>query len=134
MRAAILVTFALLAGCASSLERVQDVRDSAPEWYEARKVEISGKDYPRISNIPVVTDVNRPGQQLNVSRADTLKALNMFMNDPRASGPEEDASSMLAWATKARQAVDNQVPASDFLTDEEVEALKSVFDTPRGRL
>jgi hypothetical protein len=134
MRAAILVTFVLLAGCASSLERVQGVRDSAPEWYEARKVEISGKDYPRISNIPVVTEVNRPGQQLNVSRADTLKALNMFMNDPRATGPEEDASSMLAWATKARQAVDSQVPASDFLTDEEVEALKSVFDTPRGRL
>lgn len=134
MRAAILVTFALLAGCATSLERVQDVRNNAPEWYEARKNEISGKDYPRVSDIPVVTDANRPGQQLNVSRADTLKALNMFMNDPRATGAQEDASSMLAWANEARRAVEGQVPAPDFLTDEEVEALKAVFNTPRGRL
>lgn len=133
MRAAILVTFALLAGCASSLERVQEVRESAPDWYEARKVEISGKDYPRISDIPVVTEVNRPGQQLSISRADTLKALNMFMNDPRATGPEETAASMQAWANKTRAAFEGQVPAPDFLTDEEVEALKAVFDTPRGR-
>lgn len=134
MRAVIFVTFALLAGCATSLEKVQGVRDAAPDWYDARKAEIGGEGYPSIGDIPTVTRENRPGKQLPVSRRDTLRALNMFQNDPRAKGADETAESMQAWATRNRRAVERQIPAADFLTDEDVDALKAVFDTPRGRL
>lgn len=133
MRVMIFVTFALLAGCASSIEQLTNVRDGAPEWFDARKTEISGKDYPSIANVPVVTAENAPGQQLEQSGADTRAALAMFNSDPRAEGPQEDAASMLAWAAAAKREVEREETPADFMTDAEIAELKSVFDTPRGR-
>ena len=134
MRAVIFVTFALLAGCATSLEKVQSMRDAAPEWYDARKVEIGGEGYPSVGDIPTITRENRPGTQLRISREDTLAALRLFQTDLRATGAEETAQAMLSWAIANRRAVEGQVAAPDFLTDEDVQSLKAVFDTPRGRL
>ncbi len=134
MRAAILVPIILLAGCASSLERVRAMRAAAPDWYEARKVEISGEAYPKIGDIPLVEASARPGTQLAASGRDTMTALQKFQLDPRAEPATETAAEMLAWAAASRRAVEGQITAPDFLTDEDVAALKAVFDVPRGRL
>jgi len=134
MRAVIFVTFALLVGCSSSIERVQAMRDAAPDWYDARKLEVSGEGYPNIANVPLITTENRPGQQLEASGQVTLADLEMFLSDPRAMPPEETPADMLAWATETRRAVEGQIPPPDFLTDEDVAALRAIFDRPRGRL
>lgn len=134
MRTAIFVTFALLAGCASSIEQVRSMRDQAPDWYEARKVEFRGEGYPRISEVPVLDTSYNPIRTLALSEAETLAALEMFNNDPRADGAIESAESIRAWARLNKRAVEGQIPAPDFMTDEEAAALKARFDVPRGRL
>ena len=134
MRAVIFVTFALLVGCSSSFERVQAMRDAAPEWYEASKLEVSGEGYPSIATVPVVTAENRPGQQLAAAGQVVLADLEKFLSDPRAAAPEETPEEILAWAATTRRAVEGRLPASDFLTDEDVAALHAIFDRPRGRL
>ncbi|MEO1643404.1 MAG: hypothetical protein AAFR74_08715 [Pseudomonadota bacterium] len=134
MRAMIFVTLLAVAGCASSLERLGEVRDAAPEWYKDRRVELAGRDYPSIANVPVVTEETRPGQRLGVSQAETMAALDALLTDPRNASVEETADEMRDWANAARGEVDRQIPVPDFLSNEEVEALKAVFDTPRGRL
>jgi len=133
MRAVIFVTFALLAGCSGSLERAQAVRDAAPDWYEARKVEISGNDYPRIGEIPVVTAETRPGGQLAASEAETVAALHRFSINPRSAPAQETPAAILAWASAHRRAIEGRIPAPDFLSDEDVARLKAMFNTPRGR-
>ncbi|MEL7231633.1 MAG: hypothetical protein AAGJ85_03905, partial [Pseudomonadota bacterium] len=64
----------------------------------------------------------------------TLAALDRLLSDPRNAPVDESGDEMRAWANAARGQVDRRIPVPDFLTDEEVEALKAVFDTPRGRL
>ena len=134
MRAMILVTLLLSAGCATSLERIGDVRDAAPEWYKERRTELAGRDYPSIANVPLITDETRPGQRLGASQAETLAALDALLTDPRNAPVDETAQEMRDWAAQNRAALDRQIPPSDFLTDEDVAALKAVFDTRRGRL
>lgn len=134
MRAVFFVTFAILTGCASSMERVQAMRDNAPEWYADRKVEIAGKSYPSIGDIPTVTSDNRPGIDLLRAGEMTSQALADFLNDPRATPAAETPAEMLTWAESLRRAIGGQVPAPDFLTDEDVDALHALFDRPRGRL
>lgn len=134
MRAMILVTLLLSAGCASSLERIGEVRDAAPEWYKERRTELAGRDYPTIASVPVVTSETRPGQRLEASQAATLEALDALLTDPRNAPVDETGQEMRDWAARTRAGVDRQIPPADFLTDEEIAALKAVFDTRRGRL
>lgn len=134
MRAMVLVTLLVISGCASSLERLGDVRDAAPEWYKERRTELAGRDYPTIADVPTITSETRPGQRLDASQAETLEALDALLTDPRNAPVNESAAEMTAWAEALRAGVDQQIPPADFLTDEEVEALKATFDTPRGRL
>lgn len=134
MRAAFFVTFALIAGCSSSFERIQTMRESAPEWYDDRKYEIRGENYPRISEIPLLSETDVPGQNIDQSGAGAMAIFAAMMRDPRSQPAQESPAEMLAWASEVRRAVEGQLPAPDFLTDEEVAALKAIFDTPRARL
>ncbi|MBR9835554.1 MAG: hypothetical protein GYB42_10310 [Alphaproteobacteria bacterium] len=134
MRAALFVTLAVLAGCSSSFGRIQAVREAAPEWYQARKVELRGEGYPRIAEIPNAVDISVSTERLSMSEAEVSAAFALFQSDPRALSAEESAADMLAWATDTRRAVEGQIPAPDFMTDEEVRELKARFDRPRGRL
>lgn len=134
MRAIVLVTLLVSSGCASSLERIGEVRDAAPEWYKERRTELVGRDYPSIADVPFVTEETRPGQRLGASQAETLQALDALLMDPRNTPVEETGAEMKAWAEALRGRVNQDIPQADFLTDEEVEALRATFDTPRGRL
>ena len=134
MRAMIFVTLLACSACASSLERITDVGSAAPDWYKERQAELRGQDYPRLADVPVITEENRPGGGLAASQAETLEAFEALVNDPRNAPVEETARQMRIWANQARRAVDQQIPLPDFLSDEEIAALRAIFDTPRGRL
>lgn len=134
MRTVVFVTFALLAGCAGSIEKVQTMRAQAPDWYEARKVEFRGEGYPDLYTVPEVNTNVDILSKLSMSEAETLAPLALFNNDPRAQGSVETPAAIRAWAADVRRAVEGQLPAPDFLTDAEVEELKARFDVPRGRL
>ena len=134
MRASLFVTFILLTGCASSIERVQAMRAEAPEWYEARKVEFRGEGYPDLNSVPELSDRGRTLRKLELSEAETLATLELFNSDPRAQAPQETPAQIRAWALEVKRAVEGQLPAPDFLTDAEVEELKARFDVPRARL
>jgi hypothetical protein len=134
MRIGIFVTFAFLAGCTSSIEKVQSLRAQAPDWYEARKVEFRGEGYPSLTEIPEPAKRKSTILQLRLSGAETLAALDMFYTDPRAELPTETAEEIRAWALEVKRAVEGQLPAPDFLTDEEVEDIKARFNVPRARL
>ncbi len=134
MRAAILLTFVLLSGCTSSIEKVQAMRAQAPDWYEARKVEFRGEGYPDLNSVPELQEDYDPRGKLTLSEQETLAALAMFNADPRAQASTESAEAILAWAMEVRRAVEGRLPAPDFMTDAEVDAIKARFDVPRGRL
>lgn len=134
MRAALFVTIAALAACSSSLERVQNMRAQAPDWYEARKVEFRGEGYPSLASVPEKSTGYDPLQKLTLSEEETLATLDMFNRDPRAVVATETPEQILAWATEVRRAVEGRLPAPDFMTDAEVEAIKARFNVPRARL
>ena len=134
MRAVIFVTFALLAGCTSSFETVKTMRAQAPDWYEARKVEFRGEGYPSLAAVPETTPDYDPRKKLALSEAEVLAALALFNSDPRAEGAVETPEEIAAWATETRRAVEGRLPAPDFMTDAEVEAIKARFSVPRARL
>lgn len=136
MRIIFLVTFGLLAGCASSVERVQTLRDGAPDWYNDRKTEISGEDYPSIGEIPNSTkrENKRSRTKLSSSKKETNAALALFAADPRSSSAEETPEEMLAWAKANKRAVERDLAPADHLTDEEVETIKRDFQSSLDRL
>ena len=134
MRAAIFVTFALLAGCSSSFEKVKTMRAQAPDWYEARKVEFRGEGYPSLASVPETAADYNPIRKLELSEADVRAAFIRFNSDPRAEGAVETPESIMAWAVEVRRAVEGRLPAPDFMTDAEVEEIKARFNVPRARL
>jgi len=134
MRTGVFVTFVFLAGCAGSIEKVQAMRAEAPDWYEARKVEFRGEGYPDFGSIPESQPDYNPIGKLEVSEAETLAALEMFLNHPRAEPATETPEAVAAWALEVRRAVEGQLPAPDFMTDAEVEEIKARFDVARARL
>ena len=134
MRACVFVTFLVLASCAGSIEKVQAMRAEAPEWYEARKLEFRGEGYPDLNSVPALSTQRDTRAKLALSEAETLAVLEQFNADPCAEGVTETPEEIRAWALQVRRAVEGQLPAPDFLTDAEVEALKARFDVARARL
>lgn len=134
MRTGVFVTFVFLAGCTGSIEKVKAMRAEAPDWYEARKVEFRGEGYPELGSIPELQADYNPVRKLELSEQDTLAALALFQNDPRAEGATELPEEIHAWAKDVRRAVEGQLPAPDFMTDAEVEEIKARFNVARARL
>ncbi|MEM9178600.1 MAG: hypothetical protein AAGA89_02760 [Pseudomonadota bacterium] len=134
MRTGVFVTFILLAGCAGSIEKVQAMRADAPDWYEARKVEFRGEGYPDLNSIPEPRTDYDPVAKLELSEAETLAALAMFEDNPRSEPATETPDEIRTWAAEVKRAVEGRLPAPDFLTDEEVEAIKARFRIARARL
>ncbi len=134
MRTVVFVTFALLAGCSSSFEKVKTMRAQAPDWYEARKVEFRGEGYPSLASVPETPPDYNPLRKLQLSEEEVRAALVRFNSDPRAEGAVETPESMRAWAMEVRRAVEGRLPAPDFMTDAEVEENKARFNVRRARL
>lgn len=110
------------------------MRAQAPDWYEARKTEFRGVGYPSLSSVPQKSTGYDPLRKLQLSEEETLATLARFNSDPRAELAVETPDQILVWATELRRAVEGRLPAPDFMTDEEVEAIKARFNVPRARL
>ncbi|MEM7329686.1 MAG: hypothetical protein AAF437_13170 [Pseudomonadota bacterium] len=134
MRTGVFVTFVFLAGCAGSIEKVQAMRAEAPDWYEARKVEFRGEGYPDLNSIPEPRTDYDPVRKLEMSEEEALAALATLQNDPRSEVATETPEEIAAWAAEVKRAVEGRLPAPDFLTDAEVEAIKARFRIARARL
>jgi len=63
---------ALLGGCADVMQQSY-ISQIAPEWFEAKAVEVKGEGYPELTEIPETRAV--PGTQADTAaRAEALKA------------------------------------------------------------
>lgn len=120
----ILLCSALLTGCSGSFRALQ----GAPDWYDERRVEIAGKGYPRVAEIPEVTAENRPGTELPVQRAALDAAELDFRTDPRAQLPTTTAADMEAFVDLALSEFAPVSTPPDLLTMDEVEAMRRLFD------
>jgi len=128
MRAVFFLTIFLVSGCAGSLEQLQKVREAAPDWYDERKEEIRGETYPRIANVPPLAEAGAAALELKRSRQETLAAFARLLADPRFEAPSETAEQMLAWRTHHAEALMQQIPPVDFMSDTEIQALRARFD------
>ncbi|MDX1292358.1 MAG: hypothetical protein R3265_06090 [Hyphomonas sp.] len=121
----------LLAACTGSFAKVRTAIDQAPDWYDARRVEIRGEGYPEIIDVPVIAEGQTPGQTLETSksRGDELRAI--FAADARAVEPANIAAEIEDLRETVRRGFAGLEATSEFLTDEEIAAIRSAFDVPR---
>ncbi|KCZ51757.1 hypothetical protein [Hyphomonas pacifica] len=125
------VSCLLLAGCAGSFGKVQTAINRAPDWYDQRRVEIRGEGYPQIIDVPEIEQGSEPGQTLEASRArsDVLRA--EFETSARAVPPANVAAEIASLRETVQRGFAGFQAEADFLTEEEIEAIRSAFDVPR---
>jgi len=121
----------LLAACTGSFSKVRTAIDQAPDWYDARRVEIRGEGYPEIVDIPTIEKGNTPGQTLETSKARGAELRAVFAENARAVAPANAAAEIEDLRESVRRGFAGFEANSNFLTDEEIEAIRSAFDVPR---
>ena len=121
----------LLAGCTGSFAKVRTAIDQAPEWYDARRVEIRGEGYPKIIDVPVIAENQAPGQTLEASKARGAELRAVFAENARAVEPANTAAEIEDLRETVRRGFAGAQANTEFLTDEEIEAIRSAFDVPR---
>lgn len=109
------------------------MKEAAPDWYEARRTELAGEGYPRLSQVPVNTTYRQQVRQADLTRAEREQIRTAFEANPRAEPATVSPEEILAWSAELRSRVNRQMTQADFLTDAEIEALRARFDRPRAR-
>lgn len=123
-----------LTGCASSFDKVRDTVAAAPDWYDQRAAEVRGEGYPSISRIPALDAGERSTAEIEAGREAVEAAEILFRMDPRAIPPGLELETMLAWADAARSEADAiAAEPGNHLTEEDIVALKALFNRPRAR-
>jgi len=121
------------SACASGMGQVRDAISSAPDWYQDRAQEVRGEGYPSIGRIPTLDGGERSVDDLETGRTEVIAAEELFRLDPRAVPPGMELETMLEWASLAKDELARAAAQpGDHLTDEEVRALKALFETPRA--
>ncbi|MAN46166.1 MAG: hypothetical protein GYB49_09820 [Alphaproteobacteria bacterium] len=125
------VSCLLLAGCTGSVGKVRTAINQAPDWYDQRRVEIRGEGYPHIIDVPEIEKGEEPGQTLEASKArsDVLRA--DFEANARAVPPADVAAEIASLRETIQRGFAGFQAEADFLTEEEIEAIRSAFDVPR---
>ena len=127
------LTVFVTAGCATPVGAVRDAVSSAPEWYREARVEIRGEGYPDVSRL-VGLQV-QAGQQRRVRQ--TRQAMDdaeiAFLRDANAVPPGMGLEEMQEWADKERAFIASQASEDEFLTDEDIDTLRSVFRVRRAQ-
>jgi hypothetical protein len=121
----------LLAGCTGSFSKVRTAIDKAPDWYDARRVEIRGEGYPEFIDVPTIVKENTPGQTLEASKSRGAELRVIFAENARAVEPANAAAEIEDLRESVRRGFAGFEATSDFLTDEEIAAIRSAFDVPR---
>lgn len=133
MRLTAVLLCAFMAGCAGSMSKISELREAAPEWYEARKQELRGTGYPKLSQVPT-DSTYRPRQSGLVKSAEDQAAIRRaFFADPRSSMTYLDPNTIAQWGTAMRERLEARDTPVDFLTDKEIAMLKARFNRPRAR-
>ena len=122
----------LLAACTGSFSKVRTAIDQAPDWYDARRVEIRGEGYPEFIDVPVIAEGATPGQTLQASKSRGAELRAIFADSARAVPPANIAAEIEDLQETVRREFAGFEASSDFLTDEEIAAIRSAFDVPRG--
>jgi len=130
MKRACCFIFLALGGCASQVGAVRAAVDEAPAWFQDRREEIRGEEYPDIAAVPAVAQEERPrlGDESGVlAEAGTPED---FLDNPRAQPPNISPAQIMAWA-RSRQALFAGIapPGPDTVIAPDT----SVFDVPRGQ-
>ncbi|MEM5517434.1 hypothetical protein WNY37_10755 [Henriciella sp. AS95] len=133
MRPFLLILGFLLAGCAGSVGKLSDMRDAAPDWYEARKTELAGEGYPSLANVPQNTTYRRQQASMVLTREEQNALLAAFEANPRSAQVDETLEQILEWSRALRARVDQQLTEASFLTDAQIARLHARFDRPRAR-
>ena len=121
------------ASCAGSMDKIADMREAAPDWYEARKVELAGEGYPSLSSIPVDDTYKAQSSGLRKTGAESAAILAAFEASPKAEPAYLTPAEIRDWGMRIRASVGKLDQPADFLTDSDIAALKARFDRPRAR-
>lgn len=132
MRSIVLLLCLGLPAC-SSVDRISDLREAAPEWYEARKQELQGEGYPRLGAVPTDTTYRNKQASLMKTGAERDAIREAFFADPRSAPAYLTPAEIADWGRKLKTRVDSAIPPADFLTDQQIDALHARFSRPRAR-
>lgn len=124
------VSCLLFAGCTGSFEKVRGAVNAAPDWYDERRQEIRGEGYPEVIDVPVIEAGQEPGQTLEASKA-RATVLRTAFEDARAAAPADIAAEIEAMRVKIRSEFAGLPAETDFLTEDEIAAIRAAFDVPR---
>lgn len=133
MRLTAMLLCVLGTGCAGSMSNISDLRDAAPEWYEARKVEFQGKGYPSLGEVPENTTYKSRQSTLFKTGTEREEIRKAFFADPRSEPANLTAAEISAWGRELRERVQANIPPADFLTDREIALMRARFERPRAR-
>ena len=130
MRSGIVLLCLAAAGCSNS---ISDLREAAPEWYEARKQELQGEGYPDLGTVPA-DNTYRPRQAGLVKSAAEREAIRQaFFADPRSAPVTMQPAEIMRWSARIREQVSAYDTQASFLTDEDIARLRALFERPRAR-
>ena len=130
MRLGIVLLCLAAAGCSSS---ISDLREAAPEWYEARKQELRGQGYPDLSRVPADNSYAPRQSGLVTSGAEQEAIRNAFYADPRSEPVTMTPAEIMQWSAELRERVAVFDTPTDFLTDADIARLRAQFERPRAR-
>ena len=122
-----------LGGCVGSFGAVREAVANAPDWYDDRRTEVRGEGYPDISRVSGLV-AERDGQEtVDETRAAVVRAEDLLLLDPRAIPPWLELDKMMIWVEAARAEFDSIDPNSEFLSDEDIQALRAQFTVERAQ-
>lgn len=119
-----------LGGCASQVNAVRSAADEAPAWFQERREEIRGEDYPDIRTVPTVNADTRPQLGKESGALARTGSATEFAAHPRATPPNISPADIMAWVQAKKQlfaGVNPPRPGEAKAPD------LSVFDAPRGQ-
>lgn len=133
MRLVIVPFCLIMTACAGTVDRMSDIQEATPEWFEARKEELAGKGYPKLGDVPVNTTYESKKTGLQSAGADSEALLAAFHANPRSEPNTLSPDEILAWGREIAQQVNAMDRPADFLTTAEIASLRARFERPRAR-
>ena len=115
------------------MDRISDLRDAAPEWYDARKQELQGEGYPKLGAVPTSDGYNARQRELVKTGAERESIRQAFFSDPRSAPAYLTPAEIADWGNGLKERVDSAIPPADFLTDQQIASLRARFERPRAR-
>ena len=122
----------LLGGCAS-LDNVVGGIANAPDWFKERRVEIRGKGYPKLREVPTAGSIDAPQQRMEVGGLEAEAAREYLLTHPRGTLSSLTPADIEASIRPLRAQLPKIEPKPEgFLTTEEIAALHKELNETRS--